>query len=97
MISICVPVTLVISYSLIIPLACHLFNRKQINYLFLYIAKALMQWTTQNSHELERTVGTEFYYKALINITAAPWDPTQHLSPHHLVLPSPRDKSPSYP
>lgn len=87
MISICVPVTLVISYSLIIPPACHLFNRKQINYLFLYIAKALILRTTQSSHELERIVDTESYYKALINITAAPRDPTQDHSPHHLVLP----------
>lgn len=87
MIPICVPVTLVISYSLIIPPACHLFNRKQINYLFLYIAKALILWTTQNSHELERTVDTESYYRALINITAAPQKPTQDHSPHHLVLP----------
>lgn len=39
---ICVPVTILISYSLTIPLAHHLFNRKQINYLFFYVAKALI-------------------------------------------------------
>lgn len=87
MIPICVPVTLAISYSLIIPPACHLFNRKQINYLFLYVAKALILWTTQNRHELGRTVNTESYYKAFINITAAPRDPSQDRSPLRSALP----------
>lgn len=86
MIPICVPVTLVTSYSLIIPPACHLFNGKQINYLFLYVAKAPILWTTQNRHELERTVNTESYYTVLINITAAPRDPGQDRSPLRLVL-----------
>ena len=86
MIPICVPVTLVISSSLIIPPAYHFFNRKQINYLFLYVVKALILWTAQNRHELERTVNTESYYKALINITAAPRDPSQDRSPLCLAL-----------
>lgn len=43
MIPICVPAMLVISYSLIIPLSWHLFNRKLINYLFLYAAARILQ------------------------------------------------------
>lgn len=86
MIPICVPATLVISYSLIIPLACHLFNRKLINYLFLYVAMAPILWTTQNRHELKRTAATEPYYPALITITAAPRDPSQDHSPFRSAL-----------
>lgn len=74
MISICVPVTLVISYSLIIPPACHLFNRKQINCLFLYIGKALMLRAAMNWKEL----GTlNVIARLLLNITAAPPEPAQ--------------------
>lgn len=91
MISICVPVTLVISYSLIIPPACHLFNRKQINCLFLYIAKALMLRTAQSSHELGRSGDTECYCKDLIKYHSSTSGPCP--GSHPLVLPEPRDKS----
>lgn len=87
MIPFCAPVMLTISYSLVIPPAYHLFNRKQINSLFLYVTKTLIPWTTQNQRELERTVNPKSYYKALINITAAPRDPSRERSPLFSALP----------